>query len=99
MGFLLPLDDECEALATLKDALAFIDACDPQPQGKNAVGHTHQSECNRNGVTTKKMAHRERVKAELQQLRHEAAAGAVAHEIEGFSCLQSLCWHWVSSKN
>lgn len=78
MSFLPPLDDEREALATLEDALAFIDACEQQQEGEVVcVGRALPSKTKRsrrNGVSTKKLAHRERVKAELQQLRHEAAA-------------------------
>lgn len=78
ISLLPPLDDERETLATLEDALAFIDACEQQKEDESVcVSQAMPSKTKRsrrNGVTTKKTAYRERVKAELQQLRHEAAA-------------------------
>lgn len=70
-------EDERETLAMLEDVLAFIDAFD-QPRERDAAlkddGMSLQCKTSASGTSRpKKIAHRERVKAEIQQLRHEAA--------------------------
>lgn len=79
MSFLPPLDDERETLATLEDALAFIDAHEQQQkEAVLAVDRIRRFKPTQRasgiGASTKKLAHRERVKAELLRLRYEAAA-------------------------
>lgn len=82
MSFLPSLDDERETQATLEDALALIDAHEHE-QKQDALaasqtlrfepGNPAQSD-SRVSASTRKLTHRERVKAELLRLRYEAAA-------------------------